>query len=102
MEDMFRILITICLNNTAGSYYGAAGILEYVLFAFNSDFIKAQATRVDTSFKMYDENTETCVFRMMIFLDGTPNPNTTNNEINRIYSPLMTNVELDYSRGIVS
>jgi len=86
----------------AGSYYGPAGIQEYILFAVASRFVISRIARTDTSFKMYDENTETCFFRMMAFADVTPNPDTTNNEINAFSFAGMYNVELDYSREIVS
>ena len=87
-------------SNTGGSYYGPDGIAEYVMYAFNSAYMRSYVTRVDISFKTYDENIDTCVFHMNFYTDNKSN-SINANPAEFCYAGML-NVTFDYSREIVS
>jgi len=86
----------------AGSYYGGDGILEYVIFAFDSPYTKATISRIDTSFKSYDDKTNECNFRQVGVAKYTPDWTTTSNQVNEFHTAVMINLKLDYTKEKVS
>jgi len=85
-----------------GIYKGSEDIKEYVMFGFESNFLQGRIARTDVIFKKYDEDTDTCYFRILDLDIVTPNPNTTNAVHGDITYIVMLNVELDRSREMVS